>query len=128
VDFELSRIASPEAPLGASLATSDFDAGEQIGRLIGKEVRVDRGEHRVRISPGKLNVAGRDLDRIRRMTIFAGLSWRAQIAPTNFDLLHARYSHHPRPSRALALGAKTILRDLSAVSWLPLPLAGRQRL
>jgi hypothetical protein len=53
------------------------------------------------------------------MTIFAGLNWRAQIAPTNFDLLHVIYSHHPRPSRALALGAKTILRDLSAVAGFP---------
>jgi hypothetical protein len=65
-----------------------LDAGQEIGCLVGIEVRMDRGEHRVRISVGKFNVAGRDLDHMRTTTISAGLHRRTEIAPTNCDLLH----------------------------------------
>jgi|RhiMethySRZTD1v2_1073278.scaffolds.fasta_scaffold85790_4 hypothetical protein len=49
---------------------------------------MDRGEHRVGISVGKLNVAWRDLDRMRSTTIGAWLHRRAQVAPTDLDLFH----------------------------------------
>jgi hypothetical protein len=67
-----------------------FDAGQEVGCFRGIEVRMDRDEHNIRIALGKFNVAGRDLDHIRSVTILARLRRRTQIAPTNFDLCHAR--------------------------------------
>jgi hypothetical protein len=54
------------------VAIRQFNAGEEIGGVIGEEVGVDRGEHRVRVAIGKSNVTGRDLDRMRPTTISAG--------------------------------------------------------
>jgi hypothetical protein len=65
------------------LGIGKFDAGQEVGRFRGIEVRVDRDEHGVRIALGKFDVAGRDLDHIRSVTIPARLRRRTQIAPTN---------------------------------------------
>jgi hypothetical protein len=72
------------------VAIRQFNAGEEIGGVIGEEVGVDRGEHRVRIAIGESNVTGHDLDHMRPTTISAGLSRRTQIGPTNFDLRHVK--------------------------------------
>ena len=69
-------------------AIGQFDTGEKIGSFSGEEVRMNCGEHRIRIVLGKLNVAGRDLDHVGPTAISADLCWRAQITPTYFDLLH----------------------------------------
>src|SRR5215470_9680519 len=82
-----------ERPLGVRHSRSDylagkFDVGEEIGRIVGIEVWMDRREDRIRIALGKLDVSNRDADRIQPITIGAGLCRRAQIAPTNFKLRH----------------------------------------
>ena len=70
------------------LAIERFDASQEIRGLIRKEVRMDRGEPRIRIALGKLNVAGRDINLVGPTTISTDLRRRAQITPTYFDLLH----------------------------------------
>src|SRR5271165_2595902 len=72
------------------VAIRQFNAGEEIGGVIGEEVGVDRGEHRVRVAIGESNVTGHDLDHMRPTTISAGLCRRTQIAPTNLDLRHVK--------------------------------------
>ena len=50
-----------------------FDAGQEIGRFGRIEVRVDRGEDRIRVTVGKLDVAGRDFNHVLPTRIGAGL-------------------------------------------------------
>lgn len=73
------------------LMTDDFARKftiEKIGCLIGKAVRSDRDEHRVRVVLGEFDRAERDADHMRPKMIVAGLRRRPQIVPTNFDLCH----------------------------------------
>jgi hypothetical protein len=83
-------VACPHLPKVELLGIRKFEAGQEVGCFRGKEVRVDRDEHGVRIALGKFNVTGRDLDHFQSATIPARLRRRTQIAPTNFDLCHAR--------------------------------------
>ena len=70
------------APIG------QLHTAKKEGSAFREKVRMDRGEHRFLITVGKLNIARRDLDRVRPAPIGASLHRRSQIAPTNFDLLH----------------------------------------
>jgi hypothetical protein len=69
-------------------AIGQFNTGEKIGSFSGKEVRMNCGEHGIRIVLGKLNVAGRHLNHVGPTAISTDLRRRAQITPTYFDLLH----------------------------------------
>jgi hypothetical protein len=46
----------PRAAMTSGLLGGKFDVGEEIGCLVGIEVWVDRGEHGVRISLGKVEL------------------------------------------------------------------------
>jgi len=80
--YRMHSAQSNLAPIG------QLHTAKKEGSAFREKVRMDRGEHRFLITVGKLNIARRDIDRVRPAPIGASLHRRSQIAPTNFDLLH----------------------------------------
>ena len=72
---------------GQDLA-GEFHVGEQKRSIARIEIRMDGGEHRVRIALGALDVAERDIEKMDAVTIGAGRGRRAKIAPTNSGPCH----------------------------------------